>query len=279
MDITRFLEERRAWVDGHLNSWLANRSDPVVSELQEAISCALQGGKRVRAALVMEAAELAGKGPDHVLPTAAAVECFHAYSLVHDDLPAMDNDQERRGQPTIHVRYGEATAILVGDSLVPLGFELISGEQLRYSEPKRVLRVLALLAQTLGWRGLTGGQYLDLSGGIERELWPEVHRRKTAALFEASLAAGAILGGMGEERLNVLREYGMKLGIAYQLIDDVRDWGEEDGAGHLSRFMNLQEAEQRVQESIAAALAALEPLGEPAERLRALTRYLAKRQT
>jgi geranylgeranyl pyrophosphate synthase len=249
-----------------------------VSRLLEAIGYALEGGKRIRAVLVMEGAELSGERPERVLPTAAAVECFHAYSLVHDDLPAMDNDMIRRGQPAVHVRVGEDTAILVGDSLIPLGFELLSQEQLLYSPPELVLQVIALFARALGSQGLTGGQLLDLAGIPDETLWPEVHRRKTAVLFEASLAAGAILGGMSAEEVAKLRDFGIQLGLAYQLVDDVLDWEGAEGKAALSRFMSRRQAEQRMHEQTEAALAALDALGERAARLRALTRYLASRR-
>lgn len=275
MDLGEGLTERRAWVDRYLQDVLARRRDPRVSELQEAIAYALEGGKRVRALLVMEGAELAGADPQSVLPTAAAVECFHAYSLVHDDLPAMDDDRERRGRPTVHVRFGEATAILVGDTLLPLGFELVAAEQAGISGPERTLPVLQLLARALGERGLTGGQYLDLRG-VGAEEWPEVHARKTAALIQASLEAGARLGGMAEPELKRLREFGERLGRTYQLVDDLLDW-DRGGQADLSRFLSRGEARRLVQEQTDRALKSLIPFGDRARRLREFTIRLAGR--
>ena len=268
-------ETRRAQVERYLHEVLARRRDPVVSELLSAVAYALEGGKRVRALLVMEGAELAGLEAERVLPTAAAVECFHAYSLVHDDLPAMDNDVERRGRPTVHVKFGESTAILVGDTLLPLGFELLAREQPKHVPPERVLAVAGLFAETLGERGLTGGQYLDLRG-VDKTLWPEVHLRKTARLIEASLAAGAILGGLPDAELQQLREFGLHLGRTYQLVDDLLDWGS-GGQADLSRFMSREEAECLVEEQTQRALEALAPLGKRAERLKVLTQWLAQR--
>ena len=267
MDLEEHVAERRELVDAYLKERLAQCQDPLVSELLSAMEYALQGGKRIRAILVMEGAELGGETPQNVLPTAAAVECFHAYSLVHDDLPAMDNDTERRGQPTVHVRFGEATAILVGDSLIPFGFELLSVEQLKYSPPGRVLRAGALFSEALGWRGLTGGQLLDLSRSMDNRLRPEIDRRKTAALFEASLVAGALLAGMRDKQLESLKSFGTQLGLAYQLVDDVLD-------GEIARG----EAKPRVSIQMEAALAALDAFGERAMRLRELTQFLAIRR-
>jgi geranylgeranyl pyrophosphate synthase len=277
MDLEAYLAERRGWVDAFLRERIERAHDPLVAELLEAVAYSLEGGKRIRAILVMEAAGLAGESPKRVLPTAAAVECFHAYSLVHDDLPAMDDDAIRRGRPTVHICFGEATAILTGDSLIPLGFELISREQLAYSEPERVLQVVALFAQALGPQGLTGGQLLDLAGGDKEGLWPEIHRRKTAVLFEGSLAAGAILGGMDAQGVERLRAFGLKLGLAYQLVDDLLDWDKPEGAS-ISRFMGREEAERLVEEQTKAALVALEPFGERAALLRSLTEYLGRRR-
>jgi len=275
MVLERELRERRAWVDRYLQEVLARRRDPLVGRLQEAIAYALEGGKRVRALLVMEGAELAGANPKSVLPTAAAVECFHAYSLVHDDLPAMDNDSERRGRPTVHVQFGEAVAILVGDTLLPMGFELIAHDQAEISGPERTLSVLQLFARVLGERGLTGGQHLDLQG-VSAEEWPEVHARKTAALIQASLEAGARLGGMPDPELERLREFGEHLGRTYQLVDDLLDW-DEGGKADLSRFLSREEACRLVRLGTESALQSLEPFGERARRLRDLTKQLAER--
>ncbi len=275
MDLAEELSRRRAWVEAYLDEVLARRYDPLVGELQEAIAYALEGGKRVRALLVMEGAELAGADPKSVLPTAAAVECFHAYSLVHDDLPAMDDDAERRGRPTVHVQFGEAIAILVGDTLLPLGFELISDEQAEISGPERTLPVLQLFARVLGERGLTGGQYLDLSG-VDADGWQEVHARKTAALLRASLEAGARLGGMPVLELEKLREFGERLGRTYQLVDDLLDWGE-GGKADVSRFVSQEAAQRLIQEQTDLALSGLEPFGERARRLREFTIRLAQR--
>ena len=268
MELEAYVLERRAWVDQYLRERLDCFRDPLVGELLEAMGYALQGGKRIRAILVMEGAKLGGEKPENVLPAAAAVECFHAYSLVHDDLPSMDNSMERRGQPTVHARFGEAMAILVGDSLIPLGYEFLTVEQRKYSAPERILQVTALLSETLGWRGLTGGQLLDILGTVNEASRLEIPRRKTAALLETSLAAGAILAGMKEDPLAQLRYFGTQLGLAYQLVDDLLDEENADD----------RESKQQVETQTAAALDALQPFGKRAVRLRELTQHLAVRR-
>jgi len=282
MDLEAHVAERRTWVNDYLAHWLAERVDAPVAPLQEAVSYALQGGKRVRAILVMEAAELGGLDPRHALPTAAAVECFHAYSLVHDDLPAMDDDAERRGQPTVHVQYGEANAVLVGDSLLPLGFELISDEQRQYVGSERLVDVVARFAETLGCRGLTGGQYLDLletpPAASNGEPWQEVHRRKTAKLIRTALVAGGLLAGLNGDQLHRLCTFGTHLGLAYQLVDDVLDWNEQDGSARLSRFMDREAARDRIRRESDAAIESLAAFGDEADRLREMTTTLAARQ-
>lgn len=282
MELAAHFAERRTWVNDFLERELAERVDTPVATLQEAVSYALQGGKRVRAILVMEAAELGGLAPGDALPTAAGIECFHAYSLVHDDLPAMDDDVERRGQPTVHRQYGEANAILVGDSLLPLGFELIGREQRRYVGAERVVNVVALLAATLGCRGLTGGQYLDLleapPSASNGQPWQEVHSRKTAKLIRTALVAGGTLAGLGRKALDDLEAFGTHLGLAYQLVDDVLDWDDMDGSARLSRFVDRDAARDWIRRETDAASQALSSFGDGADRLRAITTELAARR-
>ncbi|MFB6285946.1 MAG: polyprenyl synthetase family protein [Candidatus Bipolaricaulia bacterium] len=282
MDLEAHFAERRTWVNDFLERGLAERDSSPIATLQEAMLYALRGGKRVRAILVMEAAELGGLAPQHALPTAAAIECFHAYSLVHDDLPAMDDDAERRGQPTVHVEHGEANAILVGDSLLPLGFELISREQRAYAGAERLINVVALFAETLGVNGLAGGQYLDLlespPSTSNGEPWHEVHARKTARLIRAALVAGGTLAGLDGKALDELGAFGTHLGLSYQLVDDVLDWDEADGSARLSRFMGRDAARERIRRETDAATQALASFGNEADRLREMTTELATRQ-
>ncbi len=252
---------------------LISEPDQPVQYLRDAMLYALKGGKRIRALLVMLAAELMGERAERVLPAAGAVECFHAYSLVHDDLPAMDNALVRRGFPSVHAKFGEATAILVGDSLIPLGFEWLSADQRQISPDKRVLEVIALFANVLGSKALTGGQYLDLCSSADPALQKEILTRKTAALIEASLLAGAILGGASLAQLEHLKKFGLNLGLAFQYADDLLDWGSD----RRQIFMSQSELKILINNLTEEALSALANFGEQAETLKDLAKSLAAR--
>ncbi len=193
------------------------------------------GGKRLRPVLVIAAAEAAGGTVDAVLPTACAVELIHTYSLIHDDLPSMDNSATRRGQPTCHVVFGEAVAVLAGDALHALAFQLLA--LVPPGVPaSTVARVTLEIAESIGTKGMVGGQVLDLLGERRPNLptipgWPgdmraaveDIHVRKTAALIQASVRAGALLSAAPPETLEAFSRYGQQVGLAFQIIDDVLD--------------------------------------------------------
>ncbi|MBI1730183.1 polyprenyl synthetase family protein [Candidatus Acetothermia bacterium] len=260
-------------MDRYIQNQFRKGLDAPVATLLESMKYAIEGGKRIRAFLVMEGAVLAGEEPEQVLPTAAAAESFHTYSLIHDDLPSMDNALERRGLPSVHAKYGEATAILAGDSLLPLGFQWIGEDQREFSSADRVLKVVALYSRALGTEALTGGQYLDLLPADNFASHEEILKRKTASLIQASLLSGAILGGMSQTLLESLKEFGLKLGMAYQWMDDLLDWDEDPRPSK----MGLQEVRGRAQSATRESLDALAAFGERAERLRELSRHLAER--
>ncbi len=231
--------------------------------------CVLSGGKRFRPLLCLGACEAAGASAEQALPVACAVELIHAYSLVHDDLPAMDNAELRRGQPACHRRYGEGNAILVGDALLTLAFELLSGDGLPHT-----LAIIRTISRASGTTGLIGGQVLDLEvlGGGRRpttSLLTEIAKRKTAALIAASVVAGALAAGAPRQRLRSLERYGADLGLAFQLIDDVHD---HEG---LAQSMGRRAAHARARRLIERAIQALAPFGSRAEVLRVLARWLA----
>jgi geranylgeranyl pyrophosphate synthase len=214
-----WLEEARDWAEAQLERF-APAADAHPPRLHAGMRHALLGGgKRIRPALVLALCEGAGGPREAAARAAAAVEIAHTYSLVHDDLPAMDDDDLRRGRPTCHVLWGEATAILVGDALQALAFEVLA-------DAPSGARGVAVLARAIGSRGMVGGQELDLerasrlpgAAGIS-----DVHHRKTAALFGASAELGALVGGLGADGQSRARAFGEELGLAFQAIDDVLD--------------------------------------------------------
>lgn len=250
------------------------------------------GGKRFRPALVLASAEACGLDTDTVLPVACAVEAVHTYSLIHDDLPSMDNADWRRGRPTCHVRYGEAIAVLAGDALHDMAFEWILAAGERLGPPDRVLRVALDLATALGTGGMVGGQVLDLlaeRGVVPAEWVPEIHRRKTGCLIRACARVGPLLSGR-EDDLACLTEYGEHLGLAFQITDDVLDVvGEQDKLGKRTgsdqaaskvtypRVFGLERARQMARELAEAAVAAIAPLGPRGQLLAELARFVVER--
>jgi geranylgeranyl diphosphate synthase type II len=258
----------------------------------EAIRYSLKaGGKRVRPILCLLAAESVGASAELALSGALALEYLHTYSLIHDDLPAMDDDDLRRGKPTCHVAFGEAHAILAGDALQAEAFAILASDA---SIPADTLiEAIALLAEASGWRGMVGGQALDLEGeGLEAyglDHLKTIHRLKTGALLRASLEIGAILGGAKSTFREALRAAGASLGLAFQIQDDILDAtsdtvtlgkraGKDTGKGKITYpgLLGLDGARQALAEATENALCHLQSLPRP-ESLEAWARYLAAR--
>ena len=250
----------------------------------------LGGGKRLRPLLVLMAAEACGCDFQQALPAACAVEMVHTYSLIHDDLPAMDDDDLRRGRPTCHKVYGEALAILAGDALLTLAFEVLA----RHTRPPDVAaRCCAVLAEAAGAAGMVGGQVDDLAaeqfgGGLET--LESIHARKTGALLLASLRLGAICAHAVEQQSRALHDYGRRLGLAFQITDDLLDvHGDEAAMGKRVKkdssrrkltfpaLLGVDESRRRAGVLIDEACAALSPLGQRAERLEHIARYVMER--
>jgi geranylgeranyl pyrophosphate synthase len=269
-------------IDAELERRLpAPADDP--GRLCEAMRYAALGpGKRLRPALVLAACEAAGGPPDGLdqdgLAAAAAVEMLHAYTLVHDDLPCMDDDTERRGRPTVHVAFGEALAVLAGDALGTLAFEVLAREGGGVA-PERRLEALRELSSAAGSLGLVGGQAADLAfpEGGEAEAVEAVAARKTGALFAAACAGGALLGGAPAELVARLRRFGTDAGVAFQIADDLLDGGRAEPCS-MVRVLGAEGARARARERLEGALAATLDLGERAEPLRELARYAVERE-
>ena len=259
--------------------------------LAEAIRHSLLApGKRLRPLLVLMSCEACGYDTAAALPAACGVEMIHTYSLIHDDLPAMDNDELRRGRPTCHVQFGEATAILAGDALLAQAFEVVARDTL---PPEIAARCVAELAHAAGACQLVGGQEDDLrhefnGGGIEP--LERIHRRKTGAMICVSLRLGGLIGRADRQQLAALEAYGEKIGLAFQIVDDLLDLsgdattmgkrtGKDAGQGKLTfpAVLGIEGSRRRAEGLIAEACELLGCFGERAAGLEALARYVLER--
>lgn len=259
--------------------------------LREAIQHSLLAPcKRLRPLLVLMAAEACGSDRDAAMPAACAVEMVHTYSLIHDDLPAMDDDDLRRGRPTCHAKYGEAMGILAGDALLTKSFEILASN---IRQPSIAAACCAELAKAAGASGMVGGQVDDLAaefqdGGIEQ--LERIHRRKTGAMFLVSLRLGALVAGADGEQLASLDTYGSKLGMAFQITDDLLDvrgeeatmgkrTGKDSNRGKLTypALLGAEQSAARATQLVDEACAALAILGPNASQLEALARYVVER--
>ncbi|MEP6537555.1 MAG: polyprenyl synthetase family protein [Bryobacteraceae bacterium] len=225
MTLPQYLSAQQKLIDEALDHWVPPESTPPVNIHRAMRYSLFAGGKRVRPVLCIEAALAAGEHPAGVENAACTLELIHTYSLIHDDLPALDNDDLRRGRPTCHKVFGEAMAILAGDSLLTLAFQVLS--QLPSIDDGRkvqLIRELSTASGTVG--GMIGGQVHDIEGEGRQptaELLESIHRAKTGALLRASVRMGAIYAGAGEEQLQALSSYGEHVGLAFQIVDDILD--------------------------------------------------------
>ncbi len=253
----------------------------------------LEGGKRVRPLLAFAAGEVSGAPIERIEIAAAAVELIHAYSLVHDDMPCMDDDVLRRGKPTCHVEYDEATALLVGDALQSLAFQLLSEHRLS-DDAANQLQMVKLLAAASGSRGMAGGQAIDLASVGKQLTLPELeqmHIHKTGALIRAAILLGAHCGNLDQSQLDKLDRYGKCIGLAFQVVDDVLDseadtatLGKTAGKDADSdkptyvTLLGVQAAKSMAEELHQQALDALHTFGAPARRLRELADFIVMRK-
>ncbi len=284
-------EKRRALVEEGLVREL--RTDEAFdARLAESMEYSLTaGGKRLRPILLMAAADAAGGRGEDYLTSACAVEMIHTYSLVHDDLPAMDDDDYRRGKLTNHKVYGAGLATLAGDALLTMAFELLARQQGVPAET--MLRVVREISEAVGANGMVGGQALDLASEgkrIDMDTLRRMHMAKTGALFRASVRSGAILGGADEAQLAALTEYAEAFGLAFQITDDILDVTGDaaaigkpvgsDERNHKSTYVtltSLEEAKRLAREAADRAHEALAPLGGKAAFLDELAEYLVTR--
>ncbi len=247
-DLEAYLKERRQLVDLALERFLPSEDTPPPSVHRAMRYSVLAGGKRLRPILVIAGAELVAAKPGLVMPTACALEMIHTYSLIHDDLPAMDDDDYRRGRLTNHKVFGDAIAILAGDALLTLAFQLVAQNRaLTGVDAKVVCDVVAEIAEAAGTLGMVGGQVVDIESEgktITAEALEYIHIHKTAALLRASLSVGARLGGADAAALDAVREAGQSLGLAFQIVDDILD--VEGSLETLGKTAGSDERKQKV---------------------------------
>jgi geranylgeranyl diphosphate synthase type II len=296
VDLKAYLEERRGLVNRALEGYLPQVRGPAFRVTQAMHYSLFVGGKRLRPILCLAAAEAVGGDPGEVLPVACALEMIHTYSLIHDDLPAMDDDDLRRGQPTCHKKFDEATAILAGDGLLTEAFRTLAAAAGRYEGRERVLlEVINLVAAAAGYQGMVGGQMLDLLAEGRRVTLKEletIHRHKTGALLTVAVRSGALMGGGNRADVTALTLYGEKFGLAFQITDDLLDVEGEttemgkvagmDEKRHKATYpgvLGLDATRKWAHGLVAEAVAALEPLQERAAPLRELARYLLVRRS
>jgi len=294
VDIKAYLKRKREVVDRALES-LVPASSTFPPTIFDAMRYSLfAGGKRVRPLLALAAAESLGASATGLVPIAASLELIHTYSLIHDDLPAMDNDDLRRGRPTCHKVYGDAIAILAGDGLLNLAFEVLSDAKRTKTVPApRLLMIIAEIARAAGVFGMVGGQVVDMESEGKDVDFPTleyIHTHKTGALLRASVRVGAIYGRASEKRLRALTRYGEYVGLAFQIADDILDLtGTEDEIGKdvgsdlkkgkktFPAFYGLEESRRRAREVSDRAVQSLKEFDRKADPLRELARYIVTR--
>lgn len=287
------LNEQIALIDKYLDEYLAEKDNPQNIIYKAMRYSVFAGGKRLRPILMMNVCKMCGGNVNEVIPFACALEMIHTYSLIHDDLPAMDNDDLRRGMPTSHIKFGEATAILAGDALLNKAFEIATD----YSgnDAKRAMKAVNMLAVSSGTEGMIGGQIVDMESegkDITLDELQYLHLNKTGAIIRSACTVGALIGGANDEQLNAVDEFAKNLGVAFQIQDDILDvTGTEAELGKpvgsdaeeekntYVKLIGLEESEKAAIMYSNAAKEALAIFGDKAEFLLNLTDYLTKRRS
>jgi geranylgeranyl diphosphate synthase type II len=288
-----FFEEDRLAVDAALERLLPAESTRPASIHQAMRYSVFAGGKRIRPILCLETARIFVADVTATLHPACAIEMIHTYSLIHDDLPALDNDDLRRGKPTCHKKFGEAAAILAGDALLTLAFETISAARVTPSQCVAIVKEVASAAGTVN--GMVGGQVADLEAEgqrVDSEMLEYIHRSKTAALIRASVTAGALCAGATEDDVARLRRFGETIGWAFQVTDDILDVEESSAAlgktagkdiaqqkATYPAIHGLQRSHEIANDLAGKAIAELAPYREAASRLKEIAEYLVIRRT
>jgi geranylgeranyl diphosphate synthase type II len=292
-DLKGYLAKRRDRINEALTAIL--EKNRLGGRLQAAMKYSLMaGGKRIRPVLCMAASEAVGEESGRALKAGCALEMIHTYSLIHDDLPAMDDDGLRRGIKTCHIAFDEATAILAGDALLTLAFETLSGIDCKNGEQSaRLLKVIRRISEAAGWQGMVEGQMRDMESEgklLNRQQLDDIHRHKTGAMIQASVEAGAILGEGGNEEIECLKTYAGHIGLAFQVADDIlnvsgdpKRLGKSVGTDQhrmkntYPSVMGLEESKRLAETMVEKSIKALESFDEKAAPLRTLARYIIER--
>ncbi len=293
MTIKSYLNERKTLIEIALENHMVAANEVFRRHIEAMRYSLFVGGKRIRPILCLAAGDAVQSSSvirERLLPVCCALECIHTYSLIHDDLPAMDDDTLRRGKPTNHVVYGEAHAILAGDGLHTLAFEMISNPEHGTLSAEKRLQIIHVIAKAAGPLGMVGGQALDIdneNSDVTFETLRSIHSAKTGALITAAVHAGGIGAGAGETQLNALVEYGNQIGLAFQIVDDLlnvtattEQLGKtagsdaEQGKATYPMFFGIQETKNKAHEAVEAAKTAIGDLGPDAEPLRDLADYI-----
>ncbi|MDH3555128.1 MAG: polyprenyl synthetase family protein [Deltaproteobacteria bacterium] len=291
-DLKQYLEARRLMVEEALEVALPQQDGPETRVVEAMRYSLFAGGKRLRPILCLAASEAVGGDLKTAMPAGCALEMIHTYSLIHDDLPAMDDDDLRRGKPTNHKVFGEAIAILAGDGLLTEAFVLLSD----YNSllPERAVQVIGVIAEAASYRGMVGGQVVDILSQNKRadlETVQQMHSRKTAALIAAATESGALTGKGSEAQVAALARYGRAIGLAFQIADDILDiegdtellgktTGADEARGKVTypAAVGLERSRQTANEMVNDALAALEGFDDRANPLRSLANYIITRK-
>ncbi len=299
MDIQRYLREKKEIVDDALGKYFPNQDASICetgcpSLLHKAIRHSLfSGGKRIRPILSIAAFEAVGGKGDKILPFACGLEMIHTYSLIHDDLPAIDNDDYRRGKPTCHKVFGEAIGILAGDGLLTEAFELMTKHS--FGDPEIILNIVNEIARASGISGMVGGQVADIESEGKEVDFPTVqyiHAHKTGALILASVRTGVKLGGGDDETLKAFTHYGERIGLAFQIVDDILNvegkaelLGKSTGSDLFKRkatypsLLGIEESKRRAAELMESAIDLLSRFGPEVEPLKEIARFIILRES
>lgn len=294
MEFKTVLKERAIYIEELLNKYMP-KEEGYQKTIMESMNYSLSaGGKRLRPILTLEACKIVGGNEKDAIPFAVAIEMIHTYSLIHDDLPALDNDDLRRGRKTNHIVYGEDMAILAGDALLNYAFEVMLSSSLGKSNPEKYLRAINEIAKSSGIYGMIGGQVVDVQSEneqIPKEKLDYIHNNKTAAIIIGCMRAGAIIGDANEEQIDEITKYAKNIGLSFQIVDDILDIvGDEVKLGKkvgsdinknkstYPSLLGLEKSKEISNELISEAKKSIEKLSENVEFLNGLADYIIARE-